>query len=286
MSDIVRGVKTPPAPTPAAPPERTTPEPQRAAPEPRMAPPASPSPPSRRLSFRDLRDAIPAETTREAAPPEPVADVVPPNDLFRELAVFLDGVRGLARSAEPFPWADLEQLIERVTLSLDASSELFWIANNPTPEAGTDYLAFHQARVAVLAVRVGANAGLPRRDMLDLGMAGALMDVGLWLAPDKVVRRPELLLGEDQEHYQAHPKVSADLLRRWGASTSVVEIVLQHHEREQGQGFPQGLQRDAILLPAKILGLVDTYAGSTGSPAARIRLMPHEVIRDLVRSKN
>jgi len=281
MSDIVRGVKTPAAPAPAPPAERTPPESPRESSETRV-----PSSPGRRLSFRELRDEAPAAPTRETVTPEPAVEVAAPGDLFRELEFFLDGVRGLVKTGEPFPWADLEQLIERVMLSLDGSGELFWIANNPTPPAGTDYLAFHQARVAVLAVRVGANAGLARHDLLPLGMAGALMDAGLWLAPDKVLRRPELLMSEEQEHYQAHPKVSADLLRRWGAPAPIVEIVLQHHEREQGQGFPHGLQHNAILPQAKILGLVDTYAGLTASPASRSRLKPHEVIRDLVRSKN
>lgn len=282
MSDIVRGVtKTPPAPSAPATRERGTPEPLPPAPETRPV-----SAPARRLSLRDLRDATPEKGTPDVAPAEPVPEIAIADDLFRELELFLDGVRGLTRNTEPFPWTELERLIERVMVALGASSDLFWVANNPTPAAGLDYLAFHQARVAVLAVRVGANAGLARRDLIELGMAGALMDVGLWLAPDSVVRRPEVLTGDEHEPVRAHPKASAELLRRWGAPKALVEIVLQHHEREQGQGFPQGLQRDAILPQAKILGLVDTYAGLTGAPSGRTRLKPHEVIRDLVRSKN
>jgi len=62
--------------------------------------------------------------------------------------------------------------------------------------------------------------------------------------------------------------------------------VLHHHEREQGQGFPQGLNGTAVSQDAKILGLIDTYTGLTMPPPPRPRLRPHEAIREIVRSKH
>ena len=62
--------------------------------------------------------------------------------------------------------------------------------------------------------------------------------------------------------------------------------MLEHHEREQGQGFPQGLTGAAIDGDAKILGLADMYTGLTLPPTARPRLRPHEAVREIVKSRH
>jgi HD-GYP domain-containing protein (c-di-GMP phosphodiesterase class II) len=62
--------------------------------------------------------------------------------------------------------------------------------------------------------------------------------------------------------------------------------VLEHHEREQGQGFPQGLTGAAIDPDAKILGLADLYAGLTVPATACPRLRPHEAVREIVKSRH
>src|SRR5438105_1895600 len=73
-----------------------------------------------------------------------------------------------------------------------------------------------------------------------------------------------------------------------GASLPIgpLEAVLEHHEREQGQGYPQGLPGSAIHPHAKILGLVDTYTRLTSPRPPQARLLPHEAIREIVRSKH
>jgi HD-GYP domain-containing protein (c-di-GMP phosphodiesterase class II) len=177
--------------------------------------------------------------------------------------------------------------MDRAVTSLERSPELFWVANNPAAPPGVDYLAFHQARVAVTAMRIGANVGYDRRRLITLGMAGSLIDVGLWQLPETLLRRLDALAGDEQTAYRSHPRLSADLIRRWGPPDDVIaQTVLEHHEREQGQGFPQGLTGTAMEPDAKILGLADTYTGLTLPPTARPRLRPHEAVREIVKSRN
>jgi len=177
--------------------------------------------------------------------------------------------------------------MERCVASLDRSGELFWLANNAGALAGVDYLAFHQARVAVMAIAIGASVGYDRPRRAQLGMAGCLIDVGLWQMPESLVRRLDALSAEEQALYRSHPRLSVESIRRWSPpSDGLVEAVLQHHEREQGQGFPSGLHGTAVSQDAKILGLIDTYTGLTMPLAPRPRLRPHEAIREIVRSKH
>jgi HD-GYP domain-containing protein (c-di-GMP phosphodiesterase class II) len=286
MSDVVRGIvrekpadsatdapasAAPPSP-PAAPPSRPRPVAEVSRPAP--APPAA----EERPLVAPSLDALPIEPETPSESAEP---------LFSELQLFLARVRELIRTGDEFPWSELEHIIERAAVSLQRSNELFWVANNTAGLAGVDYLAFHQARVAVLSMTIGASVGYDRTRQIHLGMAGSLIDVGLWQAPDSLLRRLDALSSEEQTLYRSHPRLSVELIRRWSAPReSLVEAVLQHHEREQGQGFPQGLHGAAVSQDAKILGLIDTYTGLTMPAAPRPRLRPHEAIREIVRSKH
>lgn len=222
---------------------------------------------------------------REPAFVEPSTEGAAP--LFAELQLFLARVREIMRTGGALPWSELEHLIERCVSSLEHSGDIFWVANSTTSLAGVDHLAFHQARVATLAIVIASSVGYDRPPRVQLGMAGCLIDVGLWQLPDGLLRRLDALSTEEQALYRSHPRLSIEWIRRWSPpSEGIVEAVLHHHEREQGQGFPQGLHGAAVGQDAKILGLVDTYAGLTMPPPPRPRLRPHEAIREIVRAKH
>ena len=289
MSDLVRGIVR--EPKPAAPAPEKPPGGAAAAETPVTVPPALPR---TRLAEGAARRPEPAPPPAPAVPAPPPAAAPAPQDrpgesaeaLFAELVGFLARVRDLMRSGEPFPWDELERRIERVRASLERSGELFWVANSPASPAGVDYLALHQARVAVLSMRIGADVGYDRPSLVRLGLAGALIDVGLWQLPEEVLTHLDAPSPDEQAQYHSHPRLSAEWLRRWAPpAVGLVDAVLQHHEREQGQGFPQGLAGTSINPDAKILGLVDTYTGLTLPPSSRPRLRPHEAIREIVRSK-
>jgi hypothetical protein len=292
MSDLVRGT----SPEKAAP----TKEPEEKRPgTPGAGATVPPALPRTRLAEGTRHEATAPPPKREPEPPAPVERQAPPpaaieapgenpEALFGELLQFVAGVRDLvrARSGE-FPWAHLERLIVRAGASLERSGELFWVANNPAAPPSIDYLAFHQARVAVLSMRIGADVGYDRRRLALLGIAGCLIDVGLWQLPESVLRRLDALTAEEQAQYRSHPRLSAEVVRRWSPpSDGILEAVLQHHEREHEQGFPQGLAGAVIHPDAKILGLVDTYTGLTVPPSSRPRLRPHEAVREIVKSKH
>jgi HD-GYP domain-containing protein (c-di-GMP phosphodiesterase class II) len=289
MSDVVRGIvrdKPADAPREPAPPEAppAPPAPPRARPLAEAPAPAAPAPPPHDEPPRAVETASLDTLPLEPAFPEMPAESAEP--LFTETQLFLARVREIMRTGDSFPWAELEHLIERCAASLERSGELFWVANNAAAPAGVDYLSVHQARVATLAIAIGASVGYDRTPRVQLGMAGCLIDVGLWQLPEGLLRRLDALSAEEQTLYRSHPRLSVEWIRRWSPpSEGIVDAVLQHHEREQGQGFPQGQQSTASSQDAKILGLIDTYTGLTMPPPPRPRLRPHEAIREIVRTK-
>src|SRR5262244_2616814 len=162
MSDVVRGiVRDKPAdaakdaPAPATPPQSPPPPP----PPPRPPVTEVPRPAPRAEQPREVEsaaslDTLPLEHGTPAESAEP---------LFAELQLFLARVRELIRTGDEFPWPELERIIDRCAASLVISNELFWLASNTTAVAGVDYLAFHQARVGVLAMTIGASVGYDRQ---------------------------------------------------------------------------------------------------------------------------
>jgi hypothetical protein len=279
MSDLVRGIVRDGSAEPAAPAERPLPT------------------PSRRVSLdartagapAERHDPAPDAAPPDAAPHEPRGGESagePAEPLFAELQALLADARGQLRG-HGFPWGRLHALVDRSITSLARSADLFWVANNPAAPPHVDYVAVHQARVCVLALRIAAGVGYDRARLISLGLAAAVFDVGLWQLPDAIVRAEDAVSSKDLALWRSHPKVSAEIVESWGPPNAhIVQTILEHHEREQGQGFPQGLHGAAIDPDAKIIGLVDTYSALTLPPSSRRRLRPHEAIRDIVKTRN
>lgn len=239
------------------------------------------APPIRQVVWEPL-----ARGPRPAPPPalERGADGDDPEQLFTRLVQFGATVRARTASPEPFPWGTLDRLLGDVVAHLAASDALFWVAHGAAVPPGVEYLAVHHARVAVLALRLGQALGYQGRRLSELGMAAALFDVGLWQLPEAVVRQADPLSAAEQDLFRSHPRLGAALVRRWAPPSEVIpEAILQHHEREQGQGYPRGLRGPAIHPDAKILGLADAYAGLTGPPPPRAGKPPHLAVREVVR---
>jgi len=241
--------------------------------------PHSEPPAERRDPVAEQRD--PAPDPHAAEPPAEAAE-----PLFAELQAFIAETRTLLNGSG-FPWGRLHALLERAVTALGRSADLFWTANNPPTTGGADALAVHQARACVLALRIGAAVGYDHARLISLGLGAAVFDVGLWQLPEAALRRVDALSGDELALWRSHSMMSADIVRRWGPSDArIVQTILEHHEREQGQGFPQGLHGPAIDPDAKIVGLADTYCGLTLPVSSRPRLKPHEAIREIVKTRN
>jgi HD domain-containing protein len=280
MSDLVRGIVREPAPAPKPAPPAEAP-PAEAAERPVVVPTARVS-----IATSERPEPVVRVEPPLPAPRGRVEPSEPSEPLFGELQRFLVEARERVNSPG-FPWIRLDALIDRAITSLMQSPDLFWIANHPAAPPGVDFLAFHQARVCVLSLRLGVNLGYDRARLMPLGVAAALFDVGLWQLPTQMIERPDALSGNELATYRTHPRLSADIVQRWSPpDVRILDAILDHHEREQGQGFPRGLQGSSIDPDAKIIGLVDTYTALTLPPSSRPRQRPHEAIRDIVKTRN
>lgn len=119
------------------------------------------------------------------------------------------------------------------------------------------YTAGHQRRVGEIAGAIAAEMGWDARRQQGLRVAGHLHDVGQITIPAEVVGKPGKLSAIMYELVQGHARAGYDVLKDVKFPWPVAQVALQHHERMDGSGYPQGLKGEAILIEARIVAVAD-----------------------------
>jgi PAS domain S-box-containing protein/putative nucleotidyltransferase with HDIG domain len=119
------------------------------------------------------------------------------------------------------------------------------------------YTAGHQRRVADLARSIATEMKLPADMIEGIRMAGVIHDIGKISVPAEILSKPGELRQKEFELIKDHPQTGYDILRDVEFPWPIADIILQHHERMNGTGYPQGLKGDQILLEARIIALSD-----------------------------
>ena len=119
------------------------------------------------------------------------------------------------------------------------------------------YTSGHQKRVATFAGAIAKEMGLPQDQIDGVRMAAMIHDIGKNAIPGQILSKPAKLGKLEMEMIKEHPQLGYDILKGIEFPWPVAQMVLQHHERIDGSGYPQGLLGDEIYLGAKILGVAD-----------------------------
>lgn len=124
-------------------------------------------------------------------------------------------------------------------------------------EAKDPYTSGHQKRVAQLAEAIGQGLGLSEEQLTGLRMAALIHDIGKITVPADILSKPGILSNLERQMVQLHVTAGYDLLKNLDLPWNVAQVVLQHHERLDGSGYPAGLRADEILFKSRILAVAD-----------------------------
>jgi len=132
-----------------------------------------------------------------------------------------------------------------------------------TVDAKSSWTAGHSERVTDMALEIGAVLGLTPKKLDNLHRGALLHDIGKIGVPVAVLDKPGKLDDEEYRIIKMHPQIGAKILEPIDAYKEIVPIVLQHHERHDGKGYPAGLSGDAIDIGARILAVSDVFDALT-----------------------
>ncbi len=166
----------------------------------------------------------------------------------KAILVMLRDVTDLRRAAE-----ERAQAVERTLQAIRATAESL----ASVVEMRDPYTSGHQRRVTMLACAIHEEMGLPANDREGLRLAGTIHDLGKLQVPTEILVKPARLTDLEYRILQGHARAGYDILKNVDFPWPVATMVLQHHERLDGSGYPDGVMGDAILVEARILGVAD-----------------------------
>ena len=172
----------------------------------------------------------------------------------RERALANEVKRGLEDKAD-----HLNELRDSLIESVAALAE--------TVEMRDPYTAGHQRRVSELAVQIGNEMGMTAEEIEGLKIAGIVHDISKIRVPVENLSKPGKLDSVEMQLIKLHPEAGYQILKNIHFPWPIAKIVQQHHERENGEGYPQGLKHGEILITAAIIAVADVVdAMSTHRP--------------------
>jgi len=154
--------------------------------------------------------------------------------------------------------------VSSMTESIQRNPDAMMLLNTLRQKGG--YELGRAMDTSILMITFGRFLQYPKDRLEVLGLAGMLLDVGKTKLPDAILRKNDILSPEEYEQVKAHVLHSVELVRAArGLPAGVAEIVLTHHERQDGSGYPNGLKSDEIPIDGAIAAVVDSFSALTSS---------------------
>lgn len=203
--------------------------------------------------------------------------------LYQDSLLLIKSILEKGLKQEPIEVKEIKEHIEKLVDQLSAgNSELINLTNNSTP---LNYLYAHSVNVCMLSVILGIGIGYNREQLIELGVASFLHDIGMVKVTDVSVKSSKLS-DEDYDKIKNHPVFGVEMLEMVkDISQAAIYVAREHHERPDGKGYPKGLKGNQIEEYAKVVSTVDTFEALTHDRAYRVKLHPYEAVREILKNK-
>ena len=175
--------------------------------------------------------------------------------------------------------ADIKEALERIESAYSHTLEALISAL----DAREHETLRHSKRVSEYTLLIARSLGIPRTELVDIARGSLLHDIGKIGISDNILLKPAKLTEDEWTEIRKHPEIGYSIINKIDFLAGAAEMVLQHHERFDGTGYPQKLKGKQILLPARIFALVDTFDAMTSDRPYRKALTYQDARNEISR---
>ena len=154
-----------------------------------------------------------------------------------------------------------------------------------TIEERDSYTAGHQRQVASLCSRIATELGLSAERIHGLHLAASIHDLGKIGIPAEILSKPRRLTAMEFGMVKEHPSIAFNILKEVNFPWPIAKIIVQHHERIDGSGYPFGLTGDALLLESKILAVADVVEAMASHRPYRAALGIEAALNEITKQR-
>ena len=143
----------------------------------------------------------------------------------------------------------------------------------------------HSHRLQELCIRLGAVAGLSSIRLNDLKLLAQFHDIGKIGIPDQILFKPGPLTDDEWRQMRRHPEIGHRIARHIPDLSAIATLILHHHERWDGKGYPLGLSGEDIPVESRVLAIIDAYDAMTNNRPYREALPQEQALAEIKKNR-
>ena len=209
----------------------------------------------------------------------------PGKQIYLDAQDYLREVQGLVRSGKHIDPERPLRLVERVIADPSRVEEMY--ALTLVSVYGNDQLIAHAVNTMIYAFKIVIRLGYSSSRLTGIALAALLHDIGLFLIPESVLQAEEKVADAELAEIKNHSRTGRDLLQGFDSiDPHISRAVYEHHEREGGQGYPEGIANGEICEYAQIIGICDSYDAMIHDRPYKKSMEPYVAVLKLADSKD
>ncbi len=200
--------------------------------------------------------------------------------LHSQTLTYIDKALEDIRLGQAIDTSAAKDIVAEVASSITRSPHaLLWLTNMKERD---EYTSIHCMNVCIMAVSFGRSLGMANEELELLGLGGLLHDMGKMRVPLEILNKPSKLTIEEFEIMKTHPVEGHRMLQEQGdLPAEVLDIVMHHHERRNGKGYPSQLSGELINNMTRIVAIVDVYDAITSDRCYHDAISPYEALKNM-----